>query len=92
MSNIFKFSHKDTRAASGNSTVNFKHFAIYSTVNIAEFKQINDDWAWKIVVSGNTFVFNDCEKCTVLWAGKNCWAASLIFIHLTQWRELHLVL
>ena len=42
MLNILKISNKDTRTTSGTSIVNFKmYFAIYSTANNAEFKQIN---------------------------------------------------
>ena len=35
--------NKDTRA--GASIVNFEHISLYSTINIAEFQQINASWA-----------------------------------------------
>ena len=41
MSNIFKFSNKDTRSTSDASIVNFEYISHF-TVNIAEFKQINN--------------------------------------------------
>ena len=48
-------------------------------VNIVEFEQINACWASGTVVSDNKFVFSNCEKYIVLWAGKICWA---IWFHL----------
>ena len=41
VSNIFKVNTKDIRLKSGSSIFNFEHFGYYSTVNIAEFEQIN---------------------------------------------------
>ena len=49
-------------------------FALYSTVDIAKFEQINGVWAWEMVVSDNKFVLSCLEKYVVLWAGKICWA------------------
>ena len=48
-------------------TLNYSAF--YSTVNIAEFEQRNVCSAWEKVVSDNKFVFSNCEKYIVLWAG-----------------------
>ena len=42
VSNIFKVNNKDTRTASGTSIVTFENFALYSTVIIVEFDQINN--------------------------------------------------
>ena len=44
------------------------YFTIYSTVNIAEIKQIDAGWARETVISNNKLVF------IVLWIGKICWA------------------
>ena len=54
---------------SGASFVNFEHIAIYSVI-IVEFQQIDVAWSCDILVSDNKFVFSNCEKYTVLWAGK----------------------
>ena len=37
-------------------------------------EQINAGWAWEMAFSKNKFVFSNCEKYTVLWAKKICWA------------------
>ena len=55
------------------------YFAIYSTVNIVEFKQIDAGWAWGTVVSDNNF-FSNFERYIGIWAGKICWATVYIFI------------
>ena len=31
------------------------YFALYPTVNIAEFEQINAGWTWEMTVSDNNF-------------------------------------
>ena len=69
MSNIFRVNNEDTRMTSGASFVNFEHIAIYSVI-IVEFQQIDVAWSCDILVSDNKFVFSNCEKYTVLWAGK----------------------
>ena len=69
MSNIFRVNNEDTRMTSGASFVNFEHIAIYSVI-IVEFQQIDVVWSCDILVSDNKFVFSNCEKYTVLWAGK----------------------
>ena len=47
------------------------NFAPYSTVNIAEFKQINAVEPEKgYFQTTNEFLFNNCEKYFVLWTGK----------------------
>ena len=51
------------------------NFAPYSTVNIAEFKQINAVGPEKgYFQTINEFLFNNCEKYIVLWTGKIYWA------------------
>ena len=52
----------------------WKYFALYSTVIIAEFEQINAGWGWETIVSHNKFAFSICRKSIVLWVGKICWA------------------
>ena len=46
------------------------YFALYCTVKIVELEQANAGWAWEKVVSDNKFVFSNCKKYNVLWAGK----------------------
>ena len=72
VSNIFKVNTKDIRLKSGSSIFNFEHFGYYSTVNIAEFEQINVGRVSEMVASGNKFVSSNYEKCTVQWAGIIC--------------------
>ena len=50
------------------------YITLYSTVNIANFKKINDGVTWEMVVSDNKFVFSCFEEYIVLWTGKICWA------------------
>ena len=51
------------------------NFTLYSTVNIAEFKQINAVGPEKeYFQTTNKFLFNNCEKYIVLWTGKIYWA------------------
>ena len=57
------------------------YFAFYSTVNIAEFKQINAGWAWEMVVSGNKFVFSNCEIYIIVWVGK-IFCTVCLYLHL----------
>ena len=70
MSNVFKVNNKDT-------FINFEHiseqFAHYCTVNIAQFEQIIEEWAWETEVS-DEFVSGCCEKFNDLWARKTCCA------------------
>ena len=72
----------------GASIVNFEH-TFYSTIDVAEFKQINAGWAWETAVLDRKFVSNNCEKYTVLWSGKICWAICLhLYLpHLRLWKD-----
>ena len=58
------------------------YFALYFTVNNAEFEQINVCWACEMLAD-NKVIFGNSEKQIVLWAARMCWAICFIFIHPT---------
>ena len=68
MSNIFKVNNKDTRMMPVTSIVNFEHISLFILLLLLL------NLVWEDIVLDNKFVFCNCEKYVVLWAGKVCWA------------------
>ena len=67
VSNISKV-NKDTRATPVTSIVNFEHISPFILLLLL----LNS--VWENIVLDNKFVFSNCEKYIVLWAGKVRWA------------------